>query len=241
MASSGTADSFLKVAHLTRTRHAHQITLLALHKLQKEAFLLSENFESEVEWRNDMRKRCPTFKFWDLVLEYEMLILIFIRAHREKNFLLYVEVLEKLAPLFFALDHVNYSRWLPVHIKDMKSLPHSVKDEFERQCHWVLSKTNNNFSAIPIDQAHEQENAYVKGSGGCIGLTENPTAFRRWMLSGPEMARLQREFEDEYLPGTDSEHPRNFKNHEQGLSAQKTFQKQVNNLSETIKKWAIPF
>ena len=63
VASSGTADSFLKVAHLTRTRHAHQITLLALHKLQKEAFLLSENFESEVEWRNDMRKRCPTFKF----------------------------------------------------------------------------------------------------------------------------------------------------------------------------------
>ena len=48
-------------------------------------------------------------------------------------------------------------------------------------------------------------------------------------------------FEDEYLPGADSEHPRNFKNHEQGLSAQKTFQKQVNNLSETIKKMGNPF
>ncbi len=30
VASSGTADSFVKVSHLTRTRHAQQITLLAL-------------------------------------------------------------------------------------------------------------------------------------------------------------------------------------------------------------------
>ena len=27
VASSGTADSFLKVSHITRTRHAHQVTL----------------------------------------------------------------------------------------------------------------------------------------------------------------------------------------------------------------------
>ena len=35
VASSGTASSFLKVAHLAITRHAHQITLLALKKLQQ--------------------------------------------------------------------------------------------------------------------------------------------------------------------------------------------------------------
>jgi len=52
---------------------------------------------------------------------------------------------------------------------------------------------------IPIDQAHKQENAFVKGAGGFIGLTENPTAFRQWMKSGPELARIQRQFEDEYF------------------------------------------
>ncbi len=109
---------------------------------------------------------------------YETLILIFVRAHRESNFPLYVEVLEKLVPLFFALDHINYSRWLPVHIRDMRTLPEYIKDEFEKRCYWVVSKTNNRFSTIPVDQAHEQENAYVKGSGGCIGLTENPVANR---------------------------------------------------------------
>ena len=45
--SSDTAASFLKVTHLTRTRHAHQITLLALKKLQHEAFLQSASNESE--------------------------------------------------------------------------------------------------------------------------------------------------------------------------------------------------
>ena len=42
IASSGIAESFLKVSHLTRTRHAHQITIAALYKLQKEAYSLSD-------------------------------------------------------------------------------------------------------------------------------------------------------------------------------------------------------
>ena len=95
---------------------------------------------------------------WDFIVRYENLILTFVRAHREKNFSLYVKVLEKLTPLFFALDHVNYSRWVPVHIRDMKCLPGSIRNQFGNQGYWVLSKTNNKFSAIPIDQVHKQEN-----------------------------------------------------------------------------------
>ena len=72
----------------------------------------------------------------------------------------------------------------------MKSLP-----DPEKQIHWVLSKTNNAFSSIPFDQAREQENAYVKGSVGCIGLIEIQS-FRHWMLSRPELVRLQKQFEE---------------------------------------------
>ena len=60
----------------------------------------------------------------------------------------------------------------------MKSLPTAIKDEFQEKGYWVLSKTNKKFSAIPLDQAHEQENKFVKGTGGAVGLTENPTALR---------------------------------------------------------------
>ena len=136
---------------------------------------------------------------------------------------------------------MNYARWMSVHIHDMKSLPEPIKEQFENQCHWVLSKTNNTFSSIPIDQAHEQENACVKGFGGCIGLIENPVAFRRWMLSGPELVRLQQQFEDEYLFDNDPDNPRNFQTHDQGLAAQKTFQQLVHSLYKTLKKMGNPF
>ena len=47
VASSDTADSYLKATHLTRTRHAHQVTLLTLHQLRKEAFMLTNGSNDE--------------------------------------------------------------------------------------------------------------------------------------------------------------------------------------------------
>ena len=71
--------------------------------------------------------------------------------------------MEELIPLFFALDHVNYARWAPIHIRDMKSLPDSIAREFQREGH----------------QAHEQENKVVKSAGAAVSLTESPVAFRQ--------------------------------------------------------------
>ena len=167
-------------------RHAHQVTLLALHKLKQEAYTQAVDAPGVTvapfsSWETQVHTRSPTFRFWNIIIGYETLILMFVRAHRQKLFSLYVEVLEELVHLFFALDHVNYARWVPIHLRDMMSLPEAIKTEFEKQQHWVLSKTNNKFSSIPIDQAHEQMNKNVKSTGGVVGLTENPVAFR-WVL-----------------------------------------------------------
>ena len=59
---------------------------------------------------------------------------------------------------------------------------------------FTVNKTGRTFSNISIDQAHEQNNACVK-DGGAVGLTQNPAALRRWMVSGPEMAHLIEEFQ----------------------------------------------
>ena len=72
----------------------------------------------------------------------------------------------------------------------MENLPLSIRSEFEDHGHWVVCKMENRFSAMPIDQAHEQNNSVIKGSGGAIGLTENPSAFRKWVITGPEQAQL---------------------------------------------------
>ena len=64
--SARTAQSMLNAAHLTRTRHAHQLTLLTLHILQREAFLScigSEHEETAEAWRLQMIAKSPTFMF----------------------------------------------------------------------------------------------------------------------------------------------------------------------------------
>ena len=145
------------------------MSLLALEDLRQEAFLQeSDGPHDDVHkaaWIEDMKTKSPTFMFWDMICRYEKLMLIMVRAHREKNFPLYIAVLQKLSPLFFALDHENYARWVSVHIRDLKTLPMSVKEEFTRNHNWVLSRTGRAFSSISIDQAHEQENKAVKGTG----------------------------------------------------------------------------
>ena len=118
---------------------------------------------------------------------------------------MYLDALTELATWFHAMDYTNYARWIPVHLRDMVTLPtaHSeVAREFEAG-NFTIQKTSRQFSAIPIDQAHEQNNAAIKGDGGAVGLTDNPAALRRWMMAGPEITRLIGEFQDEPDCGTD--------------------------------------
>ena len=77
----------------------------------------------------------------------------------------------------------------------------------------------------------------MKGSGGAVGLTENPSAFRRWMIAGPEQARLLLEFESQFLDLEDSSNEQ----HEQCYSSQEAFHSQVKNLTEAISTMGNPF
>ena len=61
------------------------------------------------------------------------------------------------------------------------------------------------------------------------------------MLSGPELGRLLKDFEDEYILDDDPEDPKNCQHHEEGLSAQKAFQKHVRDLVNTIKTMGNPY
>ena len=189
VASPGTADSFIKTASVTRSRHAHQLTASSLYLLLCHAYNhycgLSENETlSFDDWCLEKMAFTPHFhdQFWYITLQLELMLLLFVRSLREANFQLYVDTLSKMIPWFFALDYVNYSRWLPVHLRDMISLNKmhpEVASEFISAGRFTVRKTGKKFSAIAIDQAHEQNNAMVKGEGGAVVLTENPSALRR--------------------------------------------------------------
>ena len=110
----------------------------------------------------------------------------------------------------------------------------SVYEAF-REGHFTVQLSGNTFSRVAVDQAHEQNNAKVKGDGGAIGLTENPTALHRWMVAGPEMVRLLEEFESSKKSASYNLH------HEQTKHAQQSFFNDVKQLSDTIEKMGNPF
>lgn len=102
-----------------------------------------------------------------------------------------------------------------------------------------MNKTLRRFSSIAIDQAHEQNNAMVKGECGAVGLTENSNALRQWMLSSPEMARLVNEFEASMAPNTGTKE--NPKHHVEHRSFQVSFFKDVSSLAAAVEDLGNPF
>ncbi|KAK3737220.1 hypothetical protein QZH41_001820 [Actinostola sp. cb2023] len=184
-------------------------------------------------------KSYPQFQFWFIILQLELLVMLFVRSIREANVLLYIDALTKIVPWFFSLDHPNYARWIPVHLRDMVALdrthPH-VFNEFNKG-NFTVKKSSNRFSAIAIDHAHEQSNACVKGDGGAVGLTENPAALRRWMVSGPEMARVISEFE----ATTEKKKTTDFRHHEEAKHMQVAFHRNVKSLTDVIEEMGNPF
>ena len=138
------------------------------------------NFE---DWRERRKLQRPQFKFWYLILAMELAILALIRSFREANFELY-RALSELIPYFFANNNINYARWLLIDLRDVMSLEQhhpQVAREFHNG-NFVVHKSCREFSALAIDQVHEQANTLIKGDGGAIGVTEDPSALRRWMV-----------------------------------------------------------
>ena len=70
--------------------------------------------------------------------------------------------------------------------------PEVAKEFKNGKC--IVHKGRRVFSSIPIDQAHEQNNALIKEDGGAVGLTDNQSVLQRWMVAGPEVARVVEQF-----------------------------------------------
>ena len=124
--------------NVDRTTYAHQVTATSLSILINNAY---EGYSHLVQaptklndWINKNLEHL-TFQYWYTTMEFELLFFTFMRSLREGNFQLYIESLISLAPWMFALDRTHYSRWLPVHLKDMISLENNslyIFQEFQK-------------------------------------------------------------------------------------------------------------
>ena len=243
--TEGRADGLQKGSQTSSSQWAHQVTAAALYTLQRKAYddcqktSMDEDLLSFDCWCQKMDKDHPQFCYWSKVLQLECLLLAFIRSQWEANYPLYVETLTAIIPWMFAIGHHHYARWLTVHVMDLNELPNDsphTHTEFVNG-NFVTQKSSHKFSALAHDQMHEQQNAIMKGDGGIIGITENEGALHRWVVAGPEIARILNEFKDQFQrrKQIDARH------HEQLPSIQKSFASDLNNTISTFTKLGNPF
>ena len=85
VATTGTADFFLKAAHVTHTRRAHQITASSLYLLLQESYnqytsVLEEEQDamSLDDWCAERVDASPQFQL--IILQLELLVFIYVRS-----------------------------------------------------------------------------------------------------------------------------------------------------------------
>ncbi|ELU13546.1 hypothetical protein CAPTEDRAFT_218243 [Capitella teleta] len=242
--SCANSQSFVSVSHIMKTRYVHQVSVSTLYILMKKAY--QSNSPQNIplsEWIENKRAKHPQAEFWHRSFVLDLLILQFVKACRCGDFNSYCATLHQLMPYVTALNHPNYARNLPIHLRDMANLKNKHPDVYQefQAGHFVGQKTRRKFSMMPLDQIHEQLNSKMlkkaskklKNESGTIGNLDDPATVRREQVSRPEMARLIQEVEGSKDQST--------RHHEQYPQYQKKFKEDVLNLIQAFEDLGNPF
>ena len=191
----------------------------------------------------DQQLNSEMFQYWDCVLTFGVLFLTFKYSIRSRNFKLYIACLEEIMPYVFQLNHTHYSRWLSVHLEDLKKVQISHPDiyvEFSEHGNFTVSRTGRPFSAMALDQAYEQLNKDIKSLHGALGTDIGD----RWNMACPEVLRLLSEYENCYPEifgeKIDSD-PTMLKHHSDHIGHQKSFLSDFRLLKSAIQERCDPF
>ena len=215
--------------HIKQARYCLQVSICSIYAKLTEARDKSGSKLSPIEWLKEQKSSNQMCFYWDIILNLQIEILIFIRSIRESNFKLYVLSLKNAMKWFFAMDHHNYARWGSVHLMDLiqlrKNCP-DIYDEFDKG-NFSFQKTNHQFSKMAPDQLHEQNNEVIKGTSGATHLLnrQERSGLERWELCGHEIARLLSEFESDMGGSVGAISPQ--KHHEDTVAFQKRFSDDV--------------
>lgn len=245
--TSGRTSSALDEHHIKRSRYAHQVSIAAFSILREEAFsqYCLENqgtcpVNTFVKWSDEQEENYPMFFYWSMVIDFQMLLLRFVRSMREGDFELYVQTCDEICDWAFALDRPNYSRYLPIHVRDMVQLPEKhpeVYTEFMNG-NFVVQRSHHKFSLMAKDQSHEHSNKALQQSGGGLAdMYDEADSIALYMLAAPDTARIVQEFENVLGKNKTT----NTSHHEEAPKLQKKFLTDVRNLLNVIKEKGNPF
>ena len=146
----------------------------------------------------------PTFALWQSYVDMVSTLLHFISCTRRSDWEGHLNTLENMTLWLFACDRVNYSRYVPVYLKEMRELEktHPFAHEHLNNGEFAIQQQDRYaFSAAAADQVIEQTiNRDSKSAGGIIGITTRPNAVAKWVLSQSQrlaMTQLCRKYADQ--------------------------------------------
>ena len=184
----------------------------------------------------------PLKVFWNSYLEMVEVLMNFVRATREGNWGLHLECIKEMLPWFFAYDHTNYARYLPVYLAQMMLLPETHPEARALLLNGdfgVQRATSHGFSQIPVDQTIEQTlNRSTKTKGGIVGFSLRKGAVQRWMIT----AHSRASFVDKCRKMTTGVQESQCRLHKETSSARiKRDEEDVKKVFEVIRNWCNPF
>ena len=113
-----------------------------------------------------------------------------IRADRLGDWLLHVNTVKKLLPIFNIFDRINYTRWCSLYIQDILKLPDTKPELYEKflSGQFTVNRSSIPFTSVGTDQALEQTiNRSQKSSSGTIGFTQKKEYVAAWNLNHHEI------------------------------------------------------
>ena len=137
--------------------------------------------------------------YWYIIIDLTLNLLIFVRPIREGNFSLHVSSLKQVVKWYYACDHYRYTRRVTVRLCDLVNLP--TTSPYLYKCfsdgYFAFQKSNKKFSMMRIDQAHQQNNAVIKGMGGATSVLykDDESGLARWELCLHELSLRIKEYE----------------------------------------------
>jgi hypothetical protein len=135
-------------------------------------------------------------QFLDGYLRQVESLLLFIKACRSADWMLYLAALEDLIKYFFAHDLLNNARLMPVHLAQMFALEQEDPATWNalKSGDFVVRKSGVPFTCLYTDQALEQQIKLLKKHGGMIGLSTDEGALQRLIAIAPRLKNMVHTF-----------------------------------------------
>ena len=87
--------------------HGDFISVVVIYTLLKKTHVESGSALSALDWLDEAAKDSQMCFYWKMILNFEVVLLIYIRSIREGNFKLYLASLYRMLPWFFAFRSIQ--------------------------------------------------------------------------------------------------------------------------------------